>query len=128
MKLIAILLLLMAGCDRLDPVETEFGWVSQDEMIRGKTVRFLYAWYKIIELSEADKHKVMLIDLTKRHYGEWLTYKSTLSFPDGYCINGVRDNIIRASKIGSDEFNGIFLFVNLDNNQLIMVYGRTQGM
>ena len=127
MKLIAILLLLTTGCVRSDPVETEFEWVSHDASIHGKTVRSLFSWYKTIELSDTDKHKLMMFDITKRHYDKWVAYKSTLSFPDGYSINGVRDNIIRASKVGSNEYDGVFLFVNLDNNQLTMVYGKTYG-
>lgn len=127
-NIIVIVLLLVAGCVRRNPVEAEFDWVSKEMSIQGKTVRSLFAWYKVVELSETDKRQLMMANLMKKHYGKWSAYKSTLSFPDGYSINGVRDKIIRASKMGSDERDGIFLFVNLDNNQLIMVYGKTYGM
>ena len=133
MKIVYILLMLFVGtllaeCFLFsDSVDREFSTVI-DYFELEEPSEQMRNWYKVFKLSEVQKSRLLNANLKEFGYGQWCPFKSSMSFPGHLCIDGNNSLILRASKNGSDDFDGVYIFLDMDMSRLILVYGRTYGM
>lgn len=117
-----------AACFRFpDSVDRAFSEVI-DRFQLDEPVGQMRNWYKVFELSEIQKAKLLSANLKEFGYGEWRHFKSSMSLPGRFCIDGNSSSILFASKNGSDDFDGEYIFIDTDVSHVILVYGRTYGM
>lgn len=110
-----------------DSVDREFSAVI-DRFDLDEPVEQMRNWYKVFKLSDIQKAKLLSANFKELGYGAWQPFKSSMSLPGRFCIDGNNSLILYVSKNGSDDFDGVYIFLNMDRNQVILVYGRTYGM
>ena len=116
----------LCGCK--DSVDREFEWLETFLDFKGRDVKCLRDWYKIYHITKQDRMNLLSADFSDMHYTVWKTYRSSFSFPDGYSINGREKNIMWMQKLGSDGHDGMYVFLDLSRNELILVTAGTYGL
>jgi len=110
-----------------DCVDREFSQII-DCFGLDKPVGEMRDWYKVFNISDSQKAKLLEANFKELGYGAWQPFKSMLSLPGHLSIDGNKSLIFYVAKDGSDEDDGVYIFLIMDANQVVLVYGRTYGI
>lgn len=114
------------GCQ--DAVDREFSWFIEGYLSSRGASQVYKDWYKVFVVSEQEKSILLKTDFSAHHFEMWKPFHSSISFPDGYSINGRKRRVMRMKERDADEYSGIYIFLDIERNEIILVWGRTYGV
>lgn len=126
---VALLFIVILSSSRQDMVEKEFSWLINsmlqsnnfEEIDRNKD------WYRVFKLSSKGVNQCTTNEFREIGYTGWRRFGETLILCGGVVLDGEANAILVNEKSGSDGFDFIKMFVNIDASELVLVYGKTYG-
>lgn len=113
-----------------DRVYAEFRWLIDSHygddgwlMEQGAT-----NWYVKFRLSQECLAEIRASDFKERGFIGWKKFYGTTILYGGYVLNGSLDNLLVNEKAGSDDFNRIRMYIDVEKRYLILEYGVTSGI
>lgn len=127
--LVALLFIVILSFSRQDMVDKEFSWLfnSMLQINDCKEIDRKKNWYRIFKLSDKGVNLFTTNEFREIGYTGWRRFSEALILCGGVVLDGDANAILVNEKSGSDGFDFIKMFVNVDSSELILVYGKTYG-
>lgn len=113
-----------------DKVFGEFEWLLDANCAeeRWKMVNRERNWHVTYRLSNEDMEKMLSDEFGERGFLGWKRFSGMTILYGGYTLNGERENIFVNEKVGSNEYDRIRLYIEIDKQYLTLEYGITSGL
>lgn len=114
------------GCR--DSVVSEFSWLLDGYISAKVATRECRNWYRVFKITEQEKIILLTTDFTDQHFEPWTPFRTAMTFPDGYSVDGSKRMVMQMRKENSDDFDGVYVLLDVERNEIVLVWGRTYGV